>query len=108
MGKTVVALGDASLTTADLSLLVPPSWMNDQLISFWFEHLRIHILQNDSRAALLLPNVAYFVALTDGTLNYKKHPVQKVFLFLSLLFVLTRRVQTNILILLSLFFASMR
>lgn len=65
MGK-IVTLGDAALTTGDLGLLVPPAWLNDQLISFWCEHLRIHVLQNHSQVAILLPNVAYFIALTKG------------------------------------------
>lgn len=65
MTKTIVTLGDSSLTTGDLSLLVPPNWLNDQLLSFWMEHLRINVLQNDPRVAVILPNISYFIALTN-------------------------------------------
>ncbi|CAN8068139.1 unnamed protein product [Agarophyton chilense] len=61
----IASLGDASLSVDDLALLVPPCWMNDQLISFWCEHLRINVLQNDVRVAILPPNLSFFISLTD-------------------------------------------
>lgn len=64
--KNLVTLGDASLTTEDLALLVPPAWLNDNLISFWCEHLRIDILDNHTHASILPPNVTFFIANTNG------------------------------------------
>lgn len=78
--KHVVTLGDASLTTDDLALLVPPAWMNDQLISFWCEHLRINILENHPQVAIIPPNVTYLIALTNGktcALCVNIYPVSK-------------------------------
>lgn len=77
MSGTVVTLGDASLTTADLSLLVPPNWLNDQIISFWFEYLRIKVANENPAISFVLPNVAYFIALTDGKSSKTSKQKQK-------------------------------
>lgn len=40
--------------------------MNDQLISFWVEHLRIHIIQPQQLNVVVLPpNISYFLALSQ-------------------------------------------
>lgn len=68
----IASLGDASLSVDDLALLVPPCWMNDKLISFWCEHLRINVLKSDSRVTILPPNLSFFISLTDGMLYMYK------------------------------------
>ncbi|CDF38087.1 unnamed protein product [Chondrus crispus] len=64
--SNLLTLGDATLRTDDLALLVPPAWLNDALISFWLEHLTAHVLPPDARAVLLPPNLAFFLALCNG------------------------------------------
>lgn len=62
--QTLVSLGDAAVSATDLSLLVPPSWLNDSLISFWVEHLRLHVIST-SEILILPPNISYFLALCE-------------------------------------------
>lgn len=77
-----MSLGDAALSHADLALLVPPAWLNDNLISFWVEHLRLHVLKDDDRVCVLPPNISFFLALCQDEqdagallkdLNLKQH-----------------------------------
>lgn len=43
---------------------MPPHWLNDGIIAFWLEHLRLHILNDDSRVALLAPSITYLICVT--------------------------------------------
>lgn len=64
--EKLLTLGDATLHTDDLALLVPPAWFNDALISFWTEHLRLHVLRGVDNVAVIPPNVSFFLALCNG------------------------------------------
>lgn len=64
--EKLVTLGDATLHTDDLALLVPPAWLNDSLISFWVEHLRLHVLCDATNVTVLPPNISFFLTFCNG------------------------------------------
>ena len=72
----VATLGDASVSREDLQLLEPPNWLNDQLITFWCEHLRLAFLTKGTNLSLILPNIAFFILKCQGLL-YNEIPVYR-------------------------------
>lgn len=66
MSGALTTLGDASISEDDVRLLDEPNWLNDNLISFWCEHLRLNELKNDRRVLFILPNLAFFLRQCQG------------------------------------------
>lgn len=62
--RKLVTLGDVTIDTDDVALLMPPAWLNDHIISFWLEHLRIHQLNSNPSVAILLPNLVYLLSVS--------------------------------------------
>lgn len=61
-----MTLGDATVTAEDVALLASPSWLNDQLVSLWCEHVRISNAVDDG-VLIIPPNVAFFLKQCQGT-----------------------------------------
>ncbi|KAG8468872.1 hypothetical protein KFE25_007390 [Diacronema lutheri] len=63
-----VQIGDVSLCREDIAFLVPPRWINDQLIAAAFELLRARHAPPDERVLCVGPSEAYMIAqLADPT-----------------------------------------
>lgn len=60
-----VHIGDVSLSREDIANLVPPRWINDQLITAAFELLRTQTLPGDDRWVAVGPSEAFMMAQLD-------------------------------------------
>lgn len=60
-----LTIGDASLSLEDIKLLVPPRWINDQLITAAFELLRTQALPGDDRWLAVGPSESFMMARLD-------------------------------------------
>lgn len=58
--------GDATLTHADLKLLDPPNWINDNLITFYIEYLKRYVCEPESNIVILPPNLVFFLSMCQG------------------------------------------
>ncbi|KAJ8907476.1 hypothetical protein NDN08_007587 [Rhodosorus marinus] len=54
--------GDATVTQEDVKLLNTGGWLNDALVWFFEEYLRVEVANNDPRVCFVSPNVAFLVA----------------------------------------------
>lgn len=57
-----VQVGDVSLRKEDISLLVPPRWINDQIIAIAYEIMRTETLPGDDRFACVGPSEAFMMS----------------------------------------------
>lgn len=60
-----VHIGDCSLSREDIALLVPPRWINDQLITAAYELLRMRTLPSEDRWVAVGPSEAFMMAQID-------------------------------------------
>jgi len=63
--RTNILIGDVSLSREDVALLVPPRWINDQIISAAFELLRTQTHPGDERFYAVGASEAFMMAQLD-------------------------------------------
>lgn len=66
MPLTIAALGTSQLYDTDLFLLRPQCWLNDALLSFYSEHLKVIHKQHTPRLAICHPGVALLCQVEEG------------------------------------------
>lgn len=64
--KVVMSLGDALLRKSDIALLQGPYWLNDRVISFYFEYLHQHKFDSSSKICFISPEVSQFLKLVSS------------------------------------------
>lgn len=64
--RVVVCLGDAILRQSDLELLKGPFWLNDRIISFYFEYLHQTKFDSSSKICFMSPEVSQFLKLVSS------------------------------------------
>lgn len=62
---TVLSLGDALIRESDLNLLTGPFWLNDRIISFYFEYLHLHKFDSANGVCFISPEVSQFLKLAN-------------------------------------------
>ncbi len=68
----VASLGDSLLRQSDVDLLRGPYWLNDRIISFYFEHLHRSRFEASDRVAFLSPEVSQFLKLVGSSVRQKQ------------------------------------
>jgi sentrin-specific protease 8 len=63
--RVVVSLGDAILRESDVQLLKGPHWLNDRVISFYFEYLHQNKFEHSGKIAFVSPEVSQFLKLVS-------------------------------------------
>ena len=69
--STVLSLGDSLIRESDLNLLSGPHWLNDRVISFYFEYLHLHKFESASGVCFISPEVSQFLKLA----NFEEIPI---------------------------------
>ena len=59
----VVSFGDAVLRRSDVGLLRGPHWLNDRVITFYFEHMHEKKFEASPKMAFVSPEVTHFLKL---------------------------------------------
>lgn len=79
---------DSLLRQSDVNLLMGPYWLNDQIISFYFEYLEKIIFKNDNRLLFISPEVTQCIKIVPETeINIFLDPLkanEKLFVFFAL------------------------
>ena len=63
--KVVVSLEDSVLRESDLELLKGPHWLNDRVISFYFEYLHLNKFESSNKICFISPEVSQFLKLAS-------------------------------------------
>lgn len=88
--KKLVVLNfhESLLRQSDVNLLMGPYWLNDQIISFYFEYLERIIFKNENRLLFISPEVTQCIKIVPETeINIFLDPLQaneKLFIFFAL------------------------
>lgn len=84
----VLNFHDSLLRQSDLNLLMGPYWLNDQIISFYFEYLERIIFNNENRLLFISPEVTQCIKIVPETeINIFLDPLkanEKLFIFFAL------------------------
>ncbi len=64
--KVVLSFGDAVVRESDLKLLSGPHWLNDRIISFYFEYLHQKKFDSSTRVVFVSPEVSQFLKLVSN------------------------------------------
>lgn len=64
--KVVVSLEDSVLRESDLELLKGQHWLNDRVISFYFEYLHINKFESSNKICFISPEVSQFLKLAGS------------------------------------------
>ncbi|ROT63631.1 sentrin-specific protease 8 [Penaeus vannamei] len=63
--RVVLSYHDCLIMESDLRLLEGRNWLNDSLISFWFEHLQHEVFRGNSRLLFISPEVTQLIKMGD-------------------------------------------
>ena len=66
----IASVGDAIVRQSDLKLLSPPNWLNDRIISFYFEYLYENVFTTERQKAqicFISPEVSQFIKLASSS-----------------------------------------
>lgn len=84
----VLNFHESLLRQSDVNLLMGPYWLNDQIISFYFEYLERIIFKNENRLLFISPEVTQCIKIVPETeINIFLDPLQaneKLFIFFAL------------------------
>jgi len=61
--KVVLSYGDSIIRESDMKLLNGPHWLNDRIITFYFEYLYEQEFQGCSKIAFISPEVSQFLKM---------------------------------------------
>jgi len=64
--KKVLSYNDVLLRRADVELLTGPRWLNDQVISFYFEYITQERLQGGHQSVVFVPPSISFLLANCG------------------------------------------
>lgn len=64
--KIILSYHDALLKQSDVDLLTGPFWLNDQIISFYFEYLSRDVYKDDDSYLFISPEVTQCLKLVSG------------------------------------------
>ncbi|XP_071540551.1 sentrin-specific protease 8-like [Panulirus ornatus] len=64
--RVILSYHDCLIHESDLRLLEGRNWLNDSLISFWFEHLQHDVFRGRSRLLFISPEVTQLIKMGDA------------------------------------------
>lgn len=64
--RVILSYHDSLIHESDLRLLEGRNWLNDSLISFWFEHLQHELFEGMTRLLFVSPEVTQLVKMGDA------------------------------------------
>mmetsp|Transcript_42063 Transcript_42063/g.103479 ORF Transcript_42063/g.103479 Transcript_42063/m.103479 type:complete len:223 (-) Transcript_42063:311-979(-) len=74
MGSTLT-FGDVTLSADDLTLVQPPNWLNDNLLTFWGQYLVGKLMSDGERlpgeVVFVPPNLSFFLSLCEDEEDVK-------------------------------------
>ena len=68
MGKkeaVVLSFGDSIIRSSDLKLLDAPNWLNDRIISFYFEYMYEKVFESSNKLVMISPEVCQFLKMVQ-------------------------------------------
>jgi len=75
MGSTLT-FGDVTLSADDLTLVQPPNWLNDNLLTFWGQYLVGKLMSDGERlpgeVVFVPPNLSFFLSLCEGACGVER------------------------------------
>ena len=63
--RVVLSYHDCLIYESDIKLLEGRNWLNDSLISFWFEYLSYEIFRGNSRLLFISPELTQLIKMGD-------------------------------------------
>ena len=63
--KVILSFSDSLIRRSDLKLLEGPHWLNDRIISFYFEYLYEREFDSSSKLVFISPEVCQFLKMAD-------------------------------------------
>lgn len=60
-GEIILSYHDTLLRSSDVELLHGPRWLNDNIISFWFEYLEHELYKDAASICFISPQIAQFI-----------------------------------------------
>ena len=63
--KVILSFSDSVIRKSDLKLLEGPHWLNDRIISFYFEYLYEREFDSSSKLVFISPEVCQFLKMAD-------------------------------------------
>ena len=64
--KVILSYGDSIIRESDMNILEGPHWLNDRIITFYFEYLYEKEFQNSSKLAFISPEVSQFLKFASS------------------------------------------
>ena len=62
---TIISFGDSIVRKSDLNLLSGPHWLNDRIISFYFEYLYEKEFESSTKLVFISPEVSQFLKMAQ-------------------------------------------